>query len=270
MFNLNPVKEFTLPVAAECISPDVFENKKPSEIETLKVWEGNKHRTLGELFKVQETRGSDTDITIDGNVGEFREIGAKMTKGSILIKGNAGMHVGKEMKTGKITILGNAGAWTGSMMTGGEIEIQGDSADFLAAPYWGTRRGMKGGRITVYGNAGNEVGSCMSEGIIKIHGAVGQFTGFRMCGGTIHVHGGCGARAGACMTDGKIVVSGHAGVILPTFEIEGVKIKVKIEQGETIEDAFYVFLGDHVENGRGKLYVSKEKNPQLKLYEKFL
>ncbi len=41
-------------------------------------------------------------------------------------------------------------------------------------------------------------------------------------------------------------------------------------EGETIEDEFYVFLGDLTENGKGKVYVSKQKNPQLRQYEKFL
>lgn len=270
MITLHQLKEFRFPIAAECISPDIFENKKASEIETLKLWEGNKQRTLGELFKVEETGSKDADVTIEGNVGEVREIGARMTKGSMLIKGDTGMHLGKEMKGGRITVYGNVGAWTGSMMKGGEIEIFGDCGDFLAAPYWGTRLGMNGGKITVHGNAGNEVGSCMRNGIIKIHGDAGQFTGFRMCDGTIYVHGNCGARAGACMTEGRIIIGGSAELILSTFTIDGIRAKVKIEESETIEDAFYVFLGDLAENGKGKVYVSKRKNPQLKRYEKFL
>ena len=270
MIILRPLKEFRFPVAADCISPDVFENKKASEIEALKLWEGNKQRILGELFKVEETGSGDADVTIEGNVREVREIGARMTKGSMLIKGEAGMHVGKEMEGGRIAVNGNAGAWTGSTMKGGEIEILGDCGDFLAAPYWGTRLGMNGGKITVHGNAGNEVGSCMKNGIIKIYGNAGQFAGFRMCDGTIYVNGNCGARAGACMTDGKIVIGGSVELILSTFTVDGIKARVKIQEGETIEDEFYVFLGDLTENGKGKVYVSKQKNPQLGQYEKFL
>jgi formylmethanofuran dehydrogenase subunit C len=270
MITLHPLKEFRFPVVAECISPDIFEKKTTSEIETLKLWEGNKQRTLAELFSVEETGGTDADVTIEGNVGEVREIGTRMTKGFILIKGDAGMHLGKEMEGGRIAVNGNAGAWTGSMMKDGEIEILGDCSDFLAAPYWGTRLGMNGGKITVHGNAGNEVGSCMKNGIIKIHGNAGQFAGFRMYDGTIHVSGNCGARAGACMTDGKIVIGGSVELILSTFAIEGIRAKVKTQEGETIEDEFYVFLGDLTENGKGKVYVSKQKNPQLRQYEKFL
>lgn len=270
MFSLSPLREFKFPVAASCISPDFFETKSVSEVEALVIWEGNRQKTLDELFKVQKVSDVEADITINGNVGELREIGAAMTKGSITIRGDAGMHLGKEMKAGKITVLGNAGTWTGSMMTGGEIEIHGDAGDFLAAPYWGTRRGMKGGKITVHGNAGNEVGSFMKDGVIKICGTAGQFAGFRMSGGTIYVRGSCGSRVGACMTDGRIIVAGEAGVMLPSFEIDGVRARVKIEDQETVEDDFYVFVGDIAEDGRGKVYVSKTKNPHLKQYERFL
>lgn len=72
------------------------------------------------------------------------------------------------------------------------------------------------------------------------------------------------------MTDGKIIVGGFLESVLPTFTIDSVKAKVKIEGEETAEGLFYVFLGDLAENGDGKLYVSKEKNPHLSCYERFL
>jgi len=58
--------------------------------------------------------------------------------------------------------------------------------------------------------------------------------------------------------------------MLPTFTIDSIKAKVKIEEGETIEGPMYLFLGDLTEAGNGKLYVSKEKNPYLSVHEKFL
>jgi formylmethanofuran dehydrogenase subunit C len=72
------------------------------------------------------------------------------------------------------------------------------------------------------------------------------------------------------MVNGKIVVAGHLESVLPTFSIDGVRGKVKIEEGETTEGSFYVFVGDLSENGDGKLYVLKEKNPHLVEYERFL
>lgn len=270
MMTLDPLEKFKLPIIAECISPNILQDKKLEETEALKVWEGNKQKTLGDLFKIEETKPEQATITINGDVSKVRRIGAFMTSGEIIINGNAGMHLGEEMKGGKITVNGNVEAWAGSMMKAGEIEIHGNASDYLCAPYRGTKEGMRGGRIVVHGNVGNEAGAHMKKGTLKIYGNAGQFLGFRMQNGTIYVQRNCQARAGACMTDGKIVIGGSLESMLPTFTIDSIKAKVKIEEGETIEGPMYLFLGDLTEAGNGKLYVSKEKNPYLSVHEKFL
>jgi len=274
LVNLYPLKEFKLPIVAECINPDIFQGKKQKEIEKLVVWEGNKQKKLGEIFKVEvaEAEGTSeaTVITVHGNVSRVRRIGAGMKGGEIVVKGDAGMHLGEEMRGGKITVYGNVLGWAGSMMKGGTIEIYGNAGDYLGAPYRGSTEGMKGGKIIVHGNVGSEAGAHMRKGLIKIYGNAGQFVGFRMHGGTIYVQKDCGGRAGACMTDGTIVVGGFLEAVLPTFTIEGLRKKVKIEEGEVVEAPFYLFLGDLTENGKGRLYVAKEPNPHLSHYEKLL
>jgi formylmethanofuran dehydrogenase subunit C len=72
------------------------------------------------------------------------------------------------------------------------------------------------------------------------------------------------------MTGGKIIINGFTESILPTFTIDSIKPKAKIEENEAIQEPFYVFLGDLSEGGSGKLYVSKEKNPHLGHYERLL
>jgi formylmethanofuran dehydrogenase subunit C len=272
--NLYPIKEFKLPVVAECISPEIFQGKKLEEIEKLEVWEGNRKKTLGELFKVEMVRTDSASekitITMLGNASRVRRIGAGMKSGEIIIKGNAGMHLGEEMQGGKITVYGNVLGWAGSMMKGGIIEIYGNAGDYLGAPYRGSIEGMRGGKIIVHGNVGNEVGAYMRKGVIKIYGCAGQFVGLRMRSGTIYVKKDCAGRAGACMTGGTIIVEGFLESILPTFTIEGLRKKVKIEEGEVAEGLFYLFLGDLTENGEGRLYVAKEPNPHLSHYEKLL
>ena len=274
MINLYPLKEFRFPVIAECIGPDVFQGKTRQEIEGLKLWEGNKQRKLGGLFKVEGVKAENPSekeaITIKGDVSKVRRIGAGMKSGEITIYGNAGMHLGEEMKGGKIVVHGNVGGWVGSMMKGGTLEIHGNAGDYLGAPYRGSSEGMHGGKIIVYGSVGNEAGAHMRKGLIKIYGSAGQFVGFRMHDGTIYVQKESGRRAGACMTGGKIVVGGFLGSVLPTFTIDSIKGKVKVEEGETAEGPFYLFIGDLAENGEGKLYVSKGKNPYLTHYEKLL
>lgn len=274
MTNLYPLNSFKFPITTDCINPDVFQGKTREEIEGLPIWEGNKQKKLGELFKVEETKTEQqterTTIAIYGDVSKVRRIGAYMTIGEIAIDGDVGMHLGEEMEGGKITVHGNVGRWAGSMMKGGTIEIHGDAGDYLGAPYRGSSRGMRGGKIIVYGNAGNEAGVYMRKGVIKIYGTAGQFVGLRMRNGTIYVQKDCEGRAGACMTGGKIVVGGFLESVLPTFTIESVKKKVKIEENERIEGPFYLFLGDLTEKSKGKLYVLKEKNPHLNHYEKLL
>jgi formylmethanofuran dehydrogenase subunit C len=270
MTELYPLKEFRFPIIAECISPDVFESKNREQIASLKVWEGNKQKALGELFKVEEVGTNGQFIAINGDAGKVRRIGSGMTNGEIVIKGNGGMHLGEEMKGGKITVHGDVAGWAGSMMKDGIIEIHGNVSDYLGAPYRGSRMGMSGGRIIVYGNVRNEAGAYMKKGLIKIYGNAGQFAGFRMHDGTIYVSGNCEGRAGACMANGKIIISGALESVLPTFTVDSIKTKVKIEEGETVEEPLYVFLGDLAEGGNGKLYVSKAKNPHLSHYEKLL
>jgi len=273
MIELVPKRVFRLPITAENITPDVFEGKTIAEIEALKVWEGNKQKTLGGIFKVAES-GTDNQqenniITIHGDVSEVRGIGSHMKNGEIVIHGNVGSQLGVEMHGGKITVHGNTGGWTGSMMKNGTIEVHGNVGDYLASPYRGSTKGMCGGRIVVRGNAGNEAGAHLKHGVIKILGSAGQFLGLRMREGTIYVKNGCEGRAGACMSGGKIVIGGAVESILPSFTIDSIKKKTKVEEGEDAEGPFYLFLGDLAENGNGKLYVSKTSNPHLGSYEKF-
>ncbi len=274
MVSLYPLKEFRFPIIAGCISPDVFQGKNREEIEELEIWEGNKQGKLGELFKVEEIRKEEqqekTTIVIRGDVSKVRRIGTYMTGGEIVIHGDVGMHLGEEMEDGKIIVHGNVGEWAGSMMKGGTIEIHGNASHYLGAPYRGSSRGMRGGKIVVHGNTGNETGACMKKGLIKICGDAGQFAGLRMHGGTIYIQKDCDGRVGGCMKSGKIIVDGFLESVLPTFTIEGIKKKVKIEENEVAAGPFYRFLGDLTENGKGKLYVLKKKNPHLSNYEKLL
>jgi formylmethanofuran dehydrogenase subunit C len=77
-------------------------------------------------------------------------------------------------------------------------------------------------------------------------------------------------RAGACMTGGKIVITGTIPEVMPTFTIDNVKPKVKVDDTTNVAGPFYVFLGDLAEHGTGKIFVNKMNNPQLKTYEKYL
>ncbi|KPV62163.1 MAG: Tungsten-containing formylmethanofuran dehydrogenase 2 subunit C [Candidatus Bathyarchaeota archaeon BA1] len=271
MITIYPKRPFKALIEAKCITPDAFVKKSVGEIVELPVWEGNSERTLGNLFKiVQEPETSEeATIRISGDAGKVRGIGAGMSMGKIIVDGDVGMHLGGEMGGGTITIIGNAGSWAGSMMKNGTIEVMGDAGDYAGAAYRGSTQGMRGGTIIIHGNAGNEVGCFMRKGLIKIYGNAGQFVGIHMRNGTIFVKGNSEGRAGAQILGGKIVICGYIPSILPTFTVDSVRSKVKIN-GEEVTGPFYMFAGDLAEGGDGKLYVSKAQNPHLNLYEKYL
>lgn len=272
IFHIIPKYQFRVPVYANCISPDIFDGKKLDEILELRVWEGNKDRLLSDLFSVKCEKSAENDsltMNLRGDFSKVRGVGYGMSKGKIIINGDVGMHLGEKMKGGEITVNGNADSWTGGGMEGGRIEVKGSAGDFIGAPYRGSVEGMKNGMIIVHGDAGREVGCSMRGGLIKIYGSVKHFVGIGMRDGTILVWGDCAGKSGAEMLNGRIIICGHIPSILPTFTIDGIRPNIDVN-GEKIPGPFYRFLGDVADNGEGKLFVSKNKNPHLAAYEKYL
>ncbi len=272
MITLTVIKQLTFPVIAECITPDMFQGKSVDEIGALPVWEGNKQKKLCGIFKIEQTPEETPTITINGDASEVRRVGSRMKQSEIVVNGNIGMHLGENMAGGKITVNGNAGQWTGSDMKAGLIEVHGNANDYLASPYRGSDLGMSGGKIIVDGNVGSDSACYMKGGVIKIRGDAGPFLGFRMKDGAVHVGKRCASRAGANMSGGKIIVSGQIEEPMPTFTIDSVRPKVKLDETETMQGPFYVFIGDLAEKSTGgKLFVLKASNPQLgPVYDKYL
>ena len=271
MITLIPKRVFKFPIEGRNISPDVFAEKSAKEIAALEMYEGNRKLSIGDLFdvKVDSSPSEELMIKIEGNVGTVRNIGLRMSMGQVIVDGDVGMHLGEEMSGGSIVVSGNAGSWAGSQMKDGTIEIKGNAGNYIGAAYRGSTKGMNGGKVIIHGNAGHEVGCFMRNGLIKILGNVGIFAGIHMSKGTIFVQGSSQGRAGAQMTNGKIVLVGHSEDVMPSFTIDEIKAKVKVD-GEKIEGPFYKFIGDLADNGKGKLYVSKPKNQYLSFYEKYL
>lgn len=271
MIVLTPLKKFEVPVQAACINPDVFQGKEIQEIAELPATEGNVQQKLCDLFKIEKTPEEAPSITINGDVGKVKRVGESMKTGEIVINGNVGMHTGEKMTSGKITVNGNAGGWTGSQMKGGIIEIHGNASDYLASPYRGSTAGIRGGVIIVDGNVGTDSACYMHGGVIKIKGSAGRFLGYHMSNGTIYVEKECASRLAPCMTGGKIVIAGALEEVMPTFTVESVQQKVKIDDTQTVQGPFYVFMGDLTEQGNGKLLVSKPNNPKLgPIYDRYL
>jgi formylmethanofuran dehydrogenase subunit C len=204
-----------LPLEAEVISPDVFGKLSQEEIRNLPVLMGNRHYRLSDFFEVEGEKSC--CLELQGNLAQVKWIGRGMTAGSIVIRGNAGMHLGAEMTGGAITVFGNTADWLGAEMTGGTIRIHGDAGGQVGAAYRGSRKGMRNGTIVIDGAAGIEVGMRMRRGLICIRGKVGDFAGLQLQGGTIFLGSAAGIRTGAWMSRGTIVALEPIR-LLPTFQ----------------------------------------------------
>lgn len=269
---IKPKYDFKVPIDASAISPNEFSGKSLEEIKVIKIWEGNKEKTIGDLFIIKGNADSEIKnikIILEGKFSKVRRIGSNMSDGEIIIKGSVGFYLGEKMSGGKILVEGNTDSWLGSKMKGGVIEVYGNAGDLIGAPYRGETKGMRGGTIIIHGNAGNEIGCWMMGGLIKVKGNCGLFPGIHMKNGTILIHGNTEGRCGALMKGGKVIILGKIPTILSSFTFEEVRSSVKAN-GEKIDGPFYVFTGDLNEEGSGKIFISTLNNTHLKFYEKYI
>lgn len=203
-----------VPLEAEVLSPDVVCEKSNAEIRALTVYHGKRQLPLSEFFEVEGER-SDA-ITLHGDLKKVRWIGRKMSKGSITVHGNVGMHLGAYMKGGRIEVFGDVSDWIGAEMRQGFIHVHGNAGGQIGAAYRGSLAGMKNGTIIVDGSAGIEVGMRMRKGTIILAGPARDFAGLQMKGGTIILMSGAEIRTGAWMKRGTII-SMKPLQMMPTF-----------------------------------------------------
>ena len=213
----------TVPLETEVISPDVMEGLTNSEIRTLTVYHGKRQLPLGEFFDVEGEKSD--DLVLHGAMNKVRWVGRAMSKGSITIHGDVGMHLGSYMTGGRIDVHGHASDWVGGEMKKGFIHIRGNAGGQVGAAYRGSLAGMKGGTIIVDGSAGLEVGMRMRRGTIILGGPARDFAGLQMKGGTIVLQAGAELRTGAWMMRGTII-SLKPLHLMPTFVSSGTQNSV--------------------------------------------
>jgi formylmethanofuran dehydrogenase subunit C len=262
MITLTLKEQPSVPLEAENISPDVMASLSHDAICAMPIFLGKRQCRLDDFFSV-EGAASD-ELEIHGDLGKVKWIGQGMSRGSIVVHGNAGMHLGSAMKGGTIEVHGNASDWVGAEMTNGLIRIRGNAGGQIGAAYRGSLAGMKGGAIIVGGTAGLEVGMRMKRGVIVIGGLVRDFAGLQMKGGTIFLLGGAEIRTGAWMFRGTIV-SLKPIHLLPTFSYACtynptfLRIYARYLQtlGITLPLAGYQrYTGDAAVPGKGEILVS--------------
>jgi formylmethanofuran dehydrogenase subunit C len=260
----------TIPVEAECLTPDNLAGKSPAEVAALIVQHGNGVAKLGDCFEI-EGDATDGQLLLEGDLSRVKLIGAGMRSGRVVVRGDVGMHLGAEMRGGTIEVYGNAGDWVGAEMRGGRIHVRGDAGHLVGAAYRGSRSGMRGGVILIDGDAGNEVAATMRRGLIAVGGATGDFAGVSLIAGSLFLFGAVGARPGAGMKRGTIACLGAAPPLLPTFRdactYRPAFVSLYLRQlrawGFAVEERFLGgtwkrYCGDLVAQGKGEILMWSE------------
>jgi formylmethanofuran dehydrogenase subunit C len=184
-----------------------------------KVWHGNQHATLGDLFGVTvRSRGEGTPVLrLIGDLTRFDHIGCGLDAGRISIEGGAGDYVGLQMTGGEIDVGGSVGLFAGCEMAGGRLHVQGSVGDFAAGALPGSMDGMRGGDFIVRGNAGARLGDRMRRGLLAVFGNAGDFAASRLVAGTIAIGGSVGAHPAFGMRRGTVVLATAKPDLPPTF-----------------------------------------------------
>ncbi|MEO1994841.1 MAG: formylmethanofuran dehydrogenase subunit C [Planctomycetaceae bacterium] len=258
----------TIPLEVDDIRLETVRHQTLDQIKATDLQYGNQRRPVGEFFSISGSATDDKQMIWRGDCSRVKLIGCGLTEGSIIVEGNAGMHVGAEMHGGHIVVQGNAQDWVGAEMHGGRIDVHGNAGHLIGAAYRGARQGMTGGEIFIHGSAGNEIGHTMRRGLIAVGGTSGDAVGFGMRAGTILLCGATGIRIGAGMNRGTIVCCDqeHATDMLPTFKwacryppiFLRVYFQHLIQQDFPLPEAcidasFDRYSGDFLESGRGEI-----------------
>ncbi|RMF37722.1 MAG: formylmethanofuran dehydrogenase subunit C [Planctomycetota bacterium] len=265
MLELILKREPQVPLEAEVICPDVLCGLSMNEIAQQRVFHGKRACRLADFFEIE---GAPSDsVMVRGDLRKVRWIGRGMTRGSIEVQGDVGMHLGAYMRGGRIAVQGNAGDWVGAEMQGGVIVVSGDAGGQVGAAYRGSLRGMNRGTILIGGNTGLEIGMRMRRGTIVVGGMARDFAGLQMKGGTILLLGGAELRVGAWMQRGTII-SLKPIVMMPTFRPSGrsnpVFMNLLARELRPLgvdfpllstEGSYARFAGDAAVPGKGEIFV---------------
>jgi formylmethanofuran dehydrogenase subunit C len=201
------------------LTPQWLAGLSESEVAALPVGTGRKALTLGEAFRI--TVGAADDIRIAGGSARLDGIAAGLTRGRVIVEGDAGAFAARGMTGGELRISGNAGPFAGSAMSGGLLHIGGNAGDWLGGAETGEMTGMSGGAIIVAGRCGAHAGDRMRRGLIAVGGDAGDFPASRMIAGTLAVAGNCGRMPGYLMRRGTVLLGGEPVAWTPTFSESG-------------------------------------------------
>jgi formylmethanofuran dehydrogenase subunit C len=207
--------------------------------------EGEGSVPLGDLFEVRGAPGA--RIRLVGDLSLMDGIGTGLSRGELIVEGDAGWYLGRRMSGGFIEVRGSAGPRAGG-----------------ADP--GVRRGMTGGEIIIRRSAGREAGSGARRGLIVVQGDAGNDAARGMIAGSLVVFGSLGPNPGLFSRRGSIVAFGPHVPPAPyryacTYRPPHLRVTLtylKARHGvpvtpEQIAGAYRRYSGDLAELGAGEI-----------------
>lgn len=218
-----------------------------TDVATLSVGYGGRRAPLSELFDISGASG-DT-LTIVGGGAQLDRVGAGLSSGAMVVKGDVGDSLGQGMTGGAITVDGSAGAYAASELSGGKITIGGDVGERLGAARDGSRRGMSGGVVVVGGSAGLRAAERQRGGVIVVKGDAADGAATDFIAGTLAIGGKLAGRAGRGMKRGTLLLRSAAGLgqgFADAGEHDLVMLRVLVRRSAELAE----FLGEDVTRAR--------------------
>jgi formylmethanofuran dehydrogenase subunit C len=197
------------------LTPDRLAGLDVSAVERIFLHTTRAAVRVGDVFAVAS--GDPENVVIEGGSSRFDNFGQGMSRGKLLLDGEAGLYAGRAMSGGRLEIRGSVGPFAASGLLGGRIEIGGDAGERLGGSLPGERTGMAGGEVVVRGNAGERAGDHLRRGMIVVEGDAGPAPASRMIAGTMIVCGSAGKLPGYLMRRGTLVLARAAEALPPTF-----------------------------------------------------
>jgi formylmethanofuran dehydrogenase subunit C len=193
----------------EGLTADRLAALSSSDVARLPVWQGRQRAELGDFFAVS---GGGPAVVVEGDLSAVDGLGAGMSRGEMLIAGDAGARVGAGMTGGSITVRGSVGDEAAVAMAGGLLCVERNAGARLAAALPGAARGMSGGEVVVHGSAGAEAAARARRGLVVVGRDTGIEPGRAMIAGTLVVFGAAGAHPGIGNKRGSIIAAGPIDV----------------------------------------------------------
>ena len=192
-----------------------------TEIRRMPLHLGNQQVPLSDLFAIERNDGRDDTLFLIPQDDKLDHLGAGMSEGRVIVRGDAGRYAGRAMLGGSLSIEGSAGDFAGSSIAGGTLSINGNAGNRVGAPAAGEPHGQSGGFIHVYGNAGERAGERQRRGVLLINGNAGPLLGHRMIAGTLYVGGYVGEMAGYGMRRGTLLLRHTPKQVCETMSYNG-------------------------------------------------